>query len=1249
MTEILLTSSALILTLMVLRRLFRNSVPRRVQYALWGLVLLRLLVPVSLPAAGFSLLTAAESLTGSIEALYAGPVSQSSRGQDGQPVYGPPDAPFLAVGPATDNNTYSYSGQDGLGAPVESQAEYRQQFSLSGLLRPVWYAGMALMACRMLAGNLAFWQGLRKKRRYFPAEGCKRPVYLVEEGLPSPCLFGLFRPAIYLTPAAVRTPESLRHVLAHEETHARHLDPLWSLLRSVCLVVYWFDPLVWWAALASRADCELACDEGALRRLGEEQRIPYGQTLLSLIPVAKAPEDPLLSATTMTAGKRQLKDRIIRIAENRRTAGTALFAAAALAALACAVTFTGAKTAVVPMTEAEVQWFNQQFFNGDAFNIRNQFLSSTYELPEDIDLFALFYCGSGQPAEVTEAERQAAAQPWGGSAPGVDLTKCSTEEMDTILEENAGLTLGETSGLHLDEFTYLPDYDAYYHFHGDTNYRASVTIASGEREGDLARLHYVDDFYAEGWKCVTLRKTAEGNWQFVSNLPWDAPMEYPAARLTIPLDGLESCTPQPAEPLPFPNGTLTMLNTMDNSLAETLPTPYLLMFFQDDAGFCYAGVQHAARSSWPQPFLKMRDGSVTSETFQDILGYDGFSISYTSAEGEPLTDYYCLTEDGVPMLLARCGQDVLELDLNIDGHKELVSCPGGDARLAFQRDGNIYNADIRALLEEHWPAASDIRFDGWSSNSRCLYLSAQTAYPDAGSHLEGVTATVSRTLFFDGESLLLCAGLSSPENQLPRGYYAPDTVLNAAKQLARETMEQKLMEDGPGFDDWRIGTLLGPFYETISGHTYEIWQTDFELHTTTPDLVMLAGSAYLENGWLGSGRPSYLIFRSFLDEEQEYLYAVAESDTAPGSAFFRANMIDQLITIGELTYDELDGQDLYDSFRNRPDQLMESLGTLLSADQRDAALERLAARLSGDGNAWNAARDFMRTARLTRGGPEAWERLQELVSAAPSAAGDAQAALTEIMAGDTVVMTMTTSNGGGGSRYYEIAPGEGNGPNREKCFTASFDWAYAEQEAVAYTPILQVSSQNGALSFLFWEGSDLVCLRRQDQTEAWFWAVPHDGEVPEGNIYDFMRYWYDEAEMEHLRGEGLIVPDRGQSRREIAETWVNAYTQASLLVTPGSKYECSYNRAIVQVSEDGELPDSVFPSWTEGRERFHFSFEEVFVLGNDRPATLSWNWAGNTGPYEGGGAPEGALSRRLTGFLYKTEEGWRCDAVGTGP
>ena len=40
--------------------------------------------------------------------------------------------------------------------------------------------------------------------------------------------------------------------------------------------------------------------------------------------------------------------------------------------------------------------------------------------------------------------------------------------------------------------------------------------------------------------------------------------------------------------------------------------------------------------------------------------------------------------------------------------------------------------------------------------------------------------------------------------------------------------------------------------------------------------------------------------------------------------------------------------------------------------------------------------------------------------------------------------------------------------------------------------------------------------------------------------------------------------------------------------------------------------------------------------------------AGNTGGYTGEDAPEGAMEYTHCGYMYLTEEGWRCDGVGTG-
>ena len=93
----------------------------------------------------------------------------------------------------------------------------------------------------------------------------------------------------------------------------------------------------------------------------------------------------------------------------------------------------------------------------------------------------------------------------GGEDPDCPATILTTAQMDAVLEEYLGLTLAETGQVGLEHFTYLPDFDVYFFYHGDTNYRSSVTFTGGERRGELVRLTYDDTFLGGGYKQVTLR------------------------------------------------------------------------------------------------------------------------------------------------------------------------------------------------------------------------------------------------------------------------------------------------------------------------------------------------------------------------------------------------------------------------------------------------------------------------------------------------------------------------------------------------------------------------------------------------------------------------------------------------------------------------------------------------------------------------------------------------------------------------
>lgn len=318
MTEWIFSASVLILIVLGLRAILKGRIALRLQYALWLVVLVRLVVPVSL---GTSRLSVSNVLPAPAPVLAEFPAEELPAGPpvSGQPVIQPGAAPTPAP------------------------------FDWAGAARLVWGIGAACTGLALAGSNLIFQQRLRRSRKPLAGVKSRLPVY-VSRAVATPCLFGVFVPAIYLTPETAADPEMRAHVLAHETTHARHGDHIWALLRGVCLALHWYNPLVWWAAVVSRRDAELACDEASLLRLGESQRVAYGRTLLRM--TSEKRPTLFLTATTMTGGKRTLRERIQCIAHQPRTAALALAAALLVLALAAGCTFTGRKASTPPKEPA---------------------------------------------------------------------------------------------------------------------------------------------------------------------------------------------------------------------------------------------------------------------------------------------------------------------------------------------------------------------------------------------------------------------------------------------------------------------------------------------------------------------------------------------------------------------------------------------------------------------------------------------------------------------------------------------------------------------------------------------------------------------------------------------------------------------------------------------------------------------------------------------------------------------------------
>ena len=327
MTEWVVSSCVLILIVTALRFLLKGKIALRLQYALWGLVLLRLLVPVSFGESSISVMNAVTVKNTDYYVWHTDGMESTKPGSDvsGQTVTPPVSTAVPGV-----NSEFS------AGELSPDTAGIQLDYILYG----IWIIGMAGAAVLLLLSNLRFAVRLRRSRQRTEHRAAALPVY-VSGVVETPCLFGLFRPAIYVTPQVLADETALRHVLAHETTHYRHGDHIWALLRCACLALHWYNPLVWLAAALSRRDGELACDEGVIQRIGEEERTGYGRTLIGLTCAKRGAL--LTTATTMTGSKRCIRERVTLIAKRPKTLTIALVIAVVVSLAAVGCTFTGAE------------------------------------------------------------------------------------------------------------------------------------------------------------------------------------------------------------------------------------------------------------------------------------------------------------------------------------------------------------------------------------------------------------------------------------------------------------------------------------------------------------------------------------------------------------------------------------------------------------------------------------------------------------------------------------------------------------------------------------------------------------------------------------------------------------------------------------------------------------------------------------------------------------------------------------------
>ena len=261
-----LTASVVILAVLAVRLLLRRA-PKVFTYALWAVVLFRLLCPVSVTSA-VSLLGAlgapAQERTQRTSAVEYVPADIMIRGT-APAVTQLPQPPL----PAETGGAVSDAPADTAPAAVPAMSFNEPVF----ILTLIWLAGMVLLLAYSLVSLL------RLRRRLVGAVQLEDNIYLADH-IPSPFVMGLFRPKIYLP--SILTETERGYILRHEQYHLRRRDHLVKFLSFLALCIHWFNPLVWAAFILSGKDMEMSCDEAVVRELGEDIRADYSASLLSL-------------------------------------------------------------------------------------------------------------------------------------------------------------------------------------------------------------------------------------------------------------------------------------------------------------------------------------------------------------------------------------------------------------------------------------------------------------------------------------------------------------------------------------------------------------------------------------------------------------------------------------------------------------------------------------------------------------------------------------------------------------------------------------------------------------------------------------------------------------------------------------------------------------------------------------------------------------------------------------------------------
>ena len=287
-------TASFVIAVIMIGRVFLRKAPKIFSYALWSVVLWRLLCPVIL-----------EAPVGIIPEL---PATSSGYTLANEPIdfAGAGMAAYQAVGDALNGGlgvqhvATTEKTDDGMTRYVTT--DWWSVWILFG--KYIWIAGVMAM---LVGSAISYGKIKRKIRIAVPL----RENILIADDIQSPFVIGFIQPRIYL-PSNLNEKEQT-YIILHEQHHICRFDHIIKVLAFLALTIHWFNPLVWIAFVLACKDMEMSCDEAVIRKIGGDVRADYAASLLTLATGRR-----IIAGTPLAFGEGDTKGRIKNLSKWKR-------------------------------------------------------------------------------------------------------------------------------------------------------------------------------------------------------------------------------------------------------------------------------------------------------------------------------------------------------------------------------------------------------------------------------------------------------------------------------------------------------------------------------------------------------------------------------------------------------------------------------------------------------------------------------------------------------------------------------------------------------------------------------------------------------------------------------------------------------------------------------------------------------------------------------------------------------------------